>query len=309
MRTTTTLLLAIVLLASCNQYEKTPSGLAYKITRGSSKDKLKQGQFVKFNIEYKVPPKDSVLTSSYGHIPGYLMVDTVRPSKHSFLEIITLLAVGDKVEFSMSVDTLKKLGMIEYNNIFKAGDLIKGRVDILSTFATQELATADLQKEMENEKKTEIKDLEAFAKKKGIITQSTKEGALVEILNPGEGPKADSGMQTHVMYRGMLLDGKEFDSNMDKNGRNNQPLTVNVGSTNGNGSVIKGLDEALHFFGKGGKGKVYIPAMLGYGQNGQPPVIPQYASLIFEIEVLDVMPAPAQPAQPALQGTMPNGKQ
>ena len=63
MRTTITLLVAIVLLASCNQYQTTPSGLKYKITSGGSKEKLKQGQFVKFNIEYKLPPKDSVLSS------------------------------------------------------------------------------------------------------------------------------------------------------------------------------------------------------------------------------------------------------
>lgn len=303
MRTTTALLLAIVLLASCNQYQKTPSGLAYKITKGSSKDKLKQGQFVKFNIEYKVPPKDSVLTSSYGHIPGYLMVDTVRPSKHSFLEVITQLAVGDKLEFTMSVDTLKKLNMIEYNNIFHAGDMIKGKVEILSTFASQELATADLQKEMDLEKNKEIKELQDFTKKGGITTQSTKEGALVFVENAGEGVKADSGMHAKILYRGLLLNGTEFDSNKKPNG---QPLEVNVGSTT-SGAVIKGLDEALHLFGKGGKGKVFIPAMLGYGQNGQPPMIPQYANLIFEIEVLDVSQAPAQPALPGMQNGRPQG--
>ena len=300
MRTTTTLLLAIVLLASCNQYQKTPSGLSYKIVKGGSKEKLKQGQFVKFNIEYKVPPKDSVLTSSYGHIPAYLVVDTARPSKHSFLEIITQCAVGDKIEFVMSVDTLKKLGMIEYNAIFHARDMIKGRVEILKTFAQQEEATADLQKEQESEKGKEIKDIQAFTAKAGIKTQSTVSGVLVEIQNAGDAIKADSGMQTKLMYKGSFIGGKQFDSNMDKNAPNNQPLSVNVGT----GGVIKGLDDALHLFGKGGKGKIYIPAMLAYGQNGQPPVIPAYSNLVFEIEVLDVAVAPAPAAQPA----MPNGQ-
>ena len=112
MRTTTTLLLAIVLLASCNQYQKTPSGLAYKISGGKG-EKLKQGQFVKFHVEYRIPPKDSVFNSSFGHIPGYMVVDTARVSKHSFLEIITKCAVGDKVDFTLSVDTLNKLGMLD----------------------------------------------------------------------------------------------------------------------------------------------------------------------------------------------------
>ncbi|MCA6452692.1 MAG: FKBP-type peptidyl-prolyl cis-trans isomerase [Chitinophagaceae bacterium] len=308
MRTTSTLLLAIVLLASCNQFQKTPSGLSYKITSGGSKDKLKHGQFVKFNIEYKVPPKDSVLTSSYGHVPAYLVIDTSRPNKHSFLEIITQCAVGDKIEFSMSVDTLKKLGMIEYNNIFHARDMIKGRVEILKVFDKQELASADLAKEQELEKQKEIKELQEFTAKKGIKTVSTPSGVLVEIQTPGDAQfKADSGKQVTLMYKGTFLDGKQFDSNMDKNSPNNQPLQVVVGTQ----GVIQGMDEALRLFSKGAKGKMYIPAMLAYGQNGQPPVIPQYSNLVFEIEMLDVTtpaPQPAQPAGPQGQPQQPQRK-
>lgn len=299
MRTTTTLLLAIVLFASCNQFQKTPSGLSYKITSGGSKEKLKHGQFVKFNIEYKVPPKDSVLTSSYGHVPAYLVIDTSRPNKHSFLEIITKCGVGDKVEFSMSVDTLKKLGMLEYNNIFRARDMIKGRVEIIKVFDNQELASADLTKEQGLEKDREVKDLQALVAKKGIKTVSTASGVLVEILSAGDATlKADTGKQASVLYRGTFMDGKEFDSNMDKNKPGAQPLSVIFGGQ----SVIPGLEEGLRLFGKGGKGKIYIPAMLAYGQNGQPPVIPQYANMIFEIEVLDITTAAAKPAQPQMPG-------
>ena len=310
MRTTTTLLLAIVLFASCNQFQKTPSGLSYKISKGGSKEKLRQGQFVKFNIEYKVPPKDSVLTSSYDHVPAYMVIDTSRPGKHSFLEIITLCSVGDKIDFVMSVDSLKKLGMIEYNNIFHERDLIKGRVEILKTFPSQDDATADLQKELDIEKGKEIKDIQAFTTKAGVKTQSTPSGAFVEIINAGDAIKADSGMQTKVLYRGSVIGSKvEFDFNMDKNGKPvKDPLLVNVGLQGGNGAVIKGLDEALRFFGKGGKGKVYIPAMLGYGQNGQPPVIPAYANLVFDFEVLEVAKPPAPLAQPGLPGAQQSQK-
>jgi FKBP-type peptidyl-prolyl cis-trans isomerase FkpA len=299
MRTTLTLLVAIVLLASCNQYQKTPSGLAYKITKGNSKETLKQGQFVKFNIEYKIGAKDTVLTSSYGHIPGYMVVDTTRPAKHSFLEIITKCGVGDKVAFVMSVDSLKKLGMIEYNDMFHAKDVINGRVDILKTFASQQEASADLQNEQVLEKDREIKELKDFTAKKGIKTQSTTSGVLVEVENPGEAMKADSGKQASVLYRGTFLNGKEFDSNMDKTKPNNQPMVVVVGTN----AVIPDLDEALRLFGKGGKGKIYIPSMLAYGQGGQPPVVPAYSNLVFDIEMLDVTtpappaaaPAPGQP--------------
>lgn len=298
MRTTTTLLLAIVLLASCNQYQKTSSGLSYKITKGSSNQKLKQGQFVKFNIEYKVPPKDSVLTTSYGHVPAYLVVDTSRPSKHSFLELITQVSPGDKIDFVMSVDTLKKLGMLEYNNIFHAGDLIKGRVDILKTFPDQLAAQTDLQKEQDGEKQKEIKDLQAYLNKQGIKTQSTASGVMVEVQQAGEAKKADSGLAAQVMYRGSFVGGKKFDSNMDPDSQHKEPMSVVIGT----GGVIKGLDEGLRLFGKGGKGRVFIPAMLGYGQNGNPPVIPAYSNLVFDVELLDV----TAPPPPTPQRTMPS---
>lgn len=298
MRTISTLLVAIVLLASCNQYQKTPTGLSYKIIKGGSKETLQNGQFVKFNIEYKVPPKDSTLTSSYGHVPAYLVIDTSRPNKHSFLEIITKCAVGDKIEFTMSVDTLKKMGMIEYNNIFHARDMIKGRVEILKTFAKQEDAMADLAKEQEGEKQREIKELQDFTAKKGIKTQSTASGVLVEIQNAGDAQlKADSGKQVSVMYRGTFTDGKEFDSNMDKNKPGSQPLSVVIGAK----GVIPGMEDALRLFGKGGKGKMYIPSMLAYGQNGQPPLIPAYSNLVFEVEILDITTPAPQPAQPMPQ--------
>ena len=299
MRTTITLLVAIVLLASCNQYQKTPSGLTYKITSGGSKEKLKQGQFVKFNIEYKIPPKDSVLSSSFGHMPGYMVVDTARVSKHSFLEIVTKCAVGDKVEFTLSVDTLKRMGMIEYNNMFHAGDMIKGRVEILQVFSSQADASADNKKEEGLEKEREIKELKDYTAKKGIKTASTPSGTLVEVTTPGDlTQRADSGKQIKVMYKGTLLNSSvPFDTNMDPKGQNTAPMMVNVGSTGGPNSVIPGMDEAFRLFGKGGKGKMFIPSMLAYGPNGSAPVIPAFANLVFEIEVIDVAtPAPAAPA-------------
>ncbi len=299
MRTTTTLLLAIVLLASCNQYEKTPSGVTYKITKGGSNEKLKQGQYVKFNIEYKLPPKDTVINTSFGHIPAYMVLDTARATKHSFLEVVTKCAVGDKVDFVLSVDSLKKLGQIEYNNMFHQKDMIKGRVEILKVFNSQIEANADVQKEVDLETQREIKTLKEYAAKLGVKTVSTPSGALVEVQNAGDAAKADSGKEAKVMYRGAFISGKVFDSNMDKAGPNNQPLNVLIGVA-GQGGVIKGMDEGLRMFGKGGKGKIFVPAMLAYGQQGQPPVMPAYSNLVFDIEVLDVdipKPAAAQPQQ------------
>jgi FKBP-type peptidyl-prolyl cis-trans isomerase len=149
---------------------------------------------------------------------------------------------------------------------------------------------ADYQKEMDIEKSREIKELKDFTAKKGAKVQEIGSGVLVEVTNAGDQTLiADSGKQVSILYRGTFLDGKKFDGNMDKDSQNNQPLVFVVNS----GSVIRGMDEGMRLFGKGGRGKLYIPALLGYGPNGSAPVIPPYASLVFDIEVLDVtIPAP-----------------
>jgi FKBP-type peptidyl-prolyl cis-trans isomerase len=215
---------------------------------------------------------------------------------------LTSASVGDKIEFRLSVDTLKKMGMIDYNTIFHKGEFINGKVDILMSFKGQPDMMADYTKESTNEKNKEISELKAYADKNSIKTVSTPSGALVEVQNEGTGPKADSGMVAIVLYRGTLPNVKAaFDSNM-LNGKptSAMPFKVPIGAN----AVIKGWDEGLRLFGKGGKGRLLVPAMLGYGPQGSAPVIPAYANLIFDVEITDVTvaPPPAPQQNPTLQG-------
>lgn len=272
--------------------------MTYKITSGGTKEKVKQGQFLKLHIEYKLKSKDSVLQSSYGRIPVYFPLDTANLGKHTFTEIITQCASGDKVDFVLFIDTLKSMQVIDYNEMFKQGDMINGRFEILKVFNTQDEVKVDYDKEMELEKQREIAEVKEYAKKKNMKVQSTASGVQVEILNPGTGQKADSGWQASVLYKGYFTQGKKdgevFDTNMNPNGPNNQPYPVVVGSR----SVIPGWDEALRLFGKGGKGRIIVPAWMAYGQQGSAPVIPPFSNLGFDIEVVDVTKPTSQAPQP-----------
>jgi len=284
------LLSALVLLASCNQYQKTPSGVAYKIS-GNSKEKIKQGQIFKYHMEYKVPPKDSVYNTTFEHLPGFMMFDSTRVSPHSYLELISKVGEGDEVTFSLSVDTLKKFGALEYNQIFHRNDVIKGKMKILKIFKGEEEANADYKKEIELEKNRELDLLKKYVKEKGITAKELPSGVMVQVEKEGEGSKPDSGQTVLVLYKGYFPNGKEFDSNNGPKSPNKNPLTIQVGA----GGVIPGMEEGIRSFGKGGKGKIFIPALMGYGMGGQPPIIPQYANLIFDVEVIDVMATPPPP--------------
>lgn len=299
---TTVLAAATLLFASCNKFDKTKSGMPYKIERGNAKEKFKNGQLIKVHVEYKI--KDSILNNTFGHVPIYFPIDTTRFGKYNFTEIIFDCGVGDKVDFKLSVDTLKKMGQLDYNKDFKRGDFINGKIHFLQVFATEAEMQADYAKEIEAEKQREIKEVKDYSTKNKYQTETTAGGVAVYIEKQGEGPRIDSGKQALVYYKGSLMsNGVEFDSNV-KNGVKGEALPVIVGAK----AVIQGWDEGLKYFSKGAKGKLIIPAMMAYGAQGSPPVIPPYANLVFDIEIADVrepQPAPQQQGQNPNEPPMP----
>jgi FKBP-type peptidyl-prolyl cis-trans isomerase FkpA len=298
--------LAIV-MASCNtNYEKTKSGLTYKIFNGKgSGTTLKAGMFAKLNIEYLLSPKDTVLNSTYGKMPLFTAVDTSSKTAYSFMELLPKVKQGDSVIFSISVDSLKNKGAIpEYNAIFKRGDQIKCKMSVLKTYTNENDIKADYEKEMTAEKDREIKDIKDYLSKKGIKAEQTKNGAFVQIDNQGDTQKAQPGKVASIMYKGYFLTNtnKVFDTNMDSSKGHTAPIDVPVGA----GQVIPGWDEALPYFGKGSKGKIYVPAMLAYGPQGSQGAIPPYSNLIFDVEIRDIKDAPKQAAPTGPQGMSGN---
>jgi len=105
---------------------------------------------------------------------------------------------------------------------------------------------------------------------------------LVEDLVVGEGTEATEGDRVTVHYTGWLEDGTKFDSSVDRG----QPFSFTLGA----GNVIDGWDEGLPGMRVGGKRRLTIPSDKGYGPQGNPPRIPPNATLIFEVELLDVSP-------------------
>lgn len=284
-KTTLKLALAIVLFASCNQFEKAPSGMLYKITHGSGNEKkLEQGQFVKLNLEYKLKSKDTTLSTTYGVIPVYFPIDTTRLGKYTFTEILMKCKKGDKVEFSLSVDTLVKMNVLQLNETFKAKDLILGRAEILNVFTDVAKVDADYKLEQEAEKGREIKAIKAYLTDKKINAVQSPEGVFVVVNTPGDAAnKVDTTKIASVNYKGYTFKGVVFDTNIRPNDSTAKPYDVKMGA----GGVIPGWEIGLKYFGKGGKGSLYIPAMLAYGPQANG-AIKAYENLAFDIEIQDV---------------------
>jgi FKBP-type peptidyl-prolyl cis-trans isomerase len=112
--------------------------------------------------------------------------------------------------------------------------------------------------------------------------KKTSTGLRYVILKEGLGDFAKPGDLLSVNYRGFLLDGTTFDENKDPI----NPFTFRLGRA----QVIQGWDQGLQLLKAGGKMVLIVPSELAYGTRGRPPVIPHNATLVFEIELIDIKP-------------------
>ena len=132
------------------------------------------------------------------------------------------------------------------------------------------------------ETKEEIKTEQSISESQSIDYEKEKmtEELIIEDIVVGDGDEAVSGAKITVNYEGTLTDGTKFDSSYDRD----LPFTLIFGV----GQVIPGWDEGLKGMKVGGKRKLTIPSEMGYGEAGAGDVIPPNATLIFEVELLEV---------------------
>lgn len=270
-------------------YQKTPSGLYYRFYTQNKGElpQLKDAMEVVIgcvvnDTNYVFPVMNNVFQCMEPLFPG------------DIFEGMAMMHKGDSASFIVNIDsTFKTLfGQYPMPSPYTSTDVMRFEVKMKDFYPLNEfykrLAAQRYEETMRGVEQVKAnypeedhkaaEELAAYLKKNNIVAEPTESGLYYVVTQEGTGEKPEIGQLVKVHYTGKLLSGEVFDSSVD---RDPYPFPLGIGQ------VIPGWNEGIALMTKGEKGVLYIPYYLGYGVSGNPPVIPPFSNLVFEVELVD----------------------
>lgn len=201
----------------------------------------------------------------------------------------------DKLSYALGLGIGQQLKQMGLKDSLKVEDFAQSITDVLndnelkiSNAEAQTLVNSyfqemeeKMQKENAEKGKKALEEGRVFLENNGKRAEvtTTKSGLQYEVLKEGNGkhPKATDKVRCH--YEGTLIDGTVFDSSYQRN----EPAVFGLNQ------VITGWTEGVQLMGEGAKYRFYIPYLLAYGEGGAGASIPPYSTLIFDVELLEVL--------------------
>ncbi len=289
------------------EFEKTPGtvGNFVALAEGNMENKaIPQGKpyynglkFHRVIPDFMIQGGDPQGTGSGG--PGYNFEDEIHPElKHDTPGVLSMAnagpgtngsqffithvptdwldgkhtVFGKVVEGQDVVDSVAQGDTMDTVEIIRVGAAAEA-FDAVETFRQFNGAKAEREAAAKKAAQEALKDLTAGFEK-------TSSGLHYKIIQKGDGVQAEKGKTVSVHYKGALADGTVFDSSYSRK----EPISFPLGV----GQVIPGWDEGIGLLQVGDKARLVIPSDLGYGASGAGGVIPPNATLVFDVELMEV---------------------
>lgn len=277
-----TIVVVSVLLFGCdgNEFKTSTDGYEYKYIKKGTGDLPKNGEIVVYNMKY-IDEKDSLIFETDADQPAYVPFDSMQWSNMGPLyKAFKIIKEGDSILIKVPTKTL-------FEESFRAAVPPslnpEGSVTFCigaSSIMTEEEMEMEAMAKSEKQMGTDVEVIDQYLEDNNISAQSTDSGLRYVIEVEGTGNYPQPGDNVTVNYRGSLLDGTQFDSSFDRN----EPFTFTIGQR----QVIMGWDEGIALMKAGGKGTLYIPSPMAYGERGAGGVIPPNSVLKFDVELIKI---------------------
>lgn len=300
--------LGLLATTSCQNFKKGDGGLEYNIVKDAGAEKAQAGDLLSVDMIVTSDRKDSLLQSTYDI--GLPQIVNIAPDSipglyaGDYNSMFKMLGEGDSAVFRLNLDTMAaKTGQpkpefadkyatfkVKVRKHFKKGDL----TDSALYAQIDEYFKA----EIETLKQAEEGKLANYISKNKLDPKKTDSGLQYIVKEEGSGNKPVVGDTVVVNYTGTLVSGKVFDTNnADIAKKENtfnpmrqyEPIRFRVGHD----PVIQGWTEGLQLLNKGSKATLLVPSSIGYGERGGG-TIPPYAPLVFDVELVDIVPGPKE---------------
>jgi len=256
-------------------FDKTDSGLYYKLYSVSEDTvKAKTGDFVSLDMKY-ITESDSILFDSKTGMEGQPIRFQLPPSDFAgdLYEGIRMLSPGDSAEFLINADSLFTITfkMPKRPEFIDTNSYLRFYVTLHSAESMESLASK------------EEGILNEYIATNGITAQPLETGLYFIETVPGNGRAIETGDQVTFHFNLALANGSQVFSSYDRG----EPMQLTCGKP----FDTPGFDQGVSLMKKGGKAKFIVPSGIAFGAAGRGAVIPPFSTLVYDVEVLDVMTA------------------
>lgn len=302
-----------LLLTACQNFKKADGGLEYKIAEDAGAEKAVSGDLLSVDMIVK-SDRDSVLNSTYeAGIPQIVQLypdSVIKQNPGDPTGLFKFVGEGDSLVFKIDLDSVAAktkqpkpefadkyiIYTLKVKKHFKKGKLNDQQLG--------EQVTKYFEAEVAKLKDAEAGKVDTYIKKNKLTATKTASGLQYVVTEKGSGKNAAVGDTVVVNYTGKLTSGKVFDTNSADIAKKEkvfnpqrpyEALRLHLGVD----GVITGWTEAFQLFNKGTKATLVIPSALAYGDRGAPGgTIPPFAPLVFDVEVVDIIPGKVPAAAP-----------